>query len=578
MKLQLALVAAFAEAQDSQFKGEADGPKKGIKDGKGEKPKNSGPPIVHCSQQSGPETDYAYYYSSAYVDYAVSDFSSSSPNHGLFGSVSLADYVNELYCYIDFGSECDGEGVDIEFTKMAIEASSWAFDGVSWFKEDGCKYDSIKFMYTDANGDTQYTADDCGIFNGGAWDLASYYHQTPAKTKLSLVGTDMKMILDTDYSIKGGFVDFNWQCRSYGNDICPSKFDGSADSGCYTQSSPWQPGKDVTCSMDNTECLTTTCLADGISTFFRGDLFHVNSKHEGTFMEQLQQGIRVLKRKDTGDVLQDVMDPNNIGATCGYHIVDGGVQLNWNYAQCGIAPTMKNGMISYGITIQAFGNDADSDPMIEFYVDFDASAECLYDPEIDIDPVGFYVNQEDVDAEISKYGELKKNFDCVFFEDSKAKNQIMDHNIVNMGERIYGRLRSKGNAGYGLIYKLQRVTFTDASGKTGTPPASFNVIGGGKGSKVVQAKVQKSKYIPKKKYWRPMGEKMKFSFLSFGFENLDEQNPVDVKCHIKVNIDPNFASPSLGRSRAGPPAMLDDEDDEYDSAEWGVYDYYDEES
>lgn len=293
-------------------------------------------------------------------------------------------------------------------------------------------------------------------------------------------------------------------------------------------------------------------------------------------MKQLQQGIRVLKRKDTGVVLQDVMDPNNIGDLCGYQIVDGGIQINWNYADCNVTPTMKNGMISYGITIQAFGNDADSDPMIEFYVDFDATAECLYDPEIDID-TGFFVNQEDVDAEVSEYGSLKKNFECVFFEDSKAKNQIMPHNIVNMGERIHGRLRSKGNAGHGLIYKLQRVKFIDASGKT-NPPASFNVIGGGKGSKVVHAKVQKSKYIPNKKYWRPMGQKMKFSFLSFGFENLDEQNEVDIKCHVKIGIDPNFASPSLGRSRVGPPAMMDDdEDDEYDSAEWGVYDYYDDE-
>merc|ERR1712088_758996 len=285
-----------------------------------------------------------------------------------------------------------------------------------------------------------------------------------------------------------------------------------------------------------------------------------NSKHEGTFMDQLQADIRVLKRKDTGAVLVE-NDP------CGYTVNGNGVNINWNYEKCEVAPSMKNGKIAYGITIQAFGNDADNDDTIEFYVDFDATAECLYDPEIDVE-ASFFINQEDVEASTDDEGSLFKNFKCLFFEDEAAKNQIKEHNIVNMGERIYGRLRSKGNAGYGLIYKLQRVTFTDASGKTGTPPASFNVIGGGKGSKVVQAKVQKSKYIPKKKYWRPMGEKMKFSFLSFGFENLDEQNPVDVKCHIKVNIDPNFASPSLGRSRAGPPAMLDDEEDEYDSAEW----------
>merc|ERR1711935_320301 len=31
---------------------------------------------------------------------------------------------------------------------------------------------------------------------------------------------------------------------------------------------------------------------------------------------------------------------------------------------------------------------------------------------------------------------------------------------------------------------------------------------------------QKSKYVPNKRYWRPVGRNMKFSFLSFGFENL----------------------------------------------------------
>ena len=157
--------------------------------------------------------------------------------------MSLDNYVNDLYCYVDFASECDGQGVDIEFTRMAIESSGYVNVNGLWIEKDGCFYDSVKFMYTDVNGATQYTEEDCGIFNGDAWDISSWYHQTPATTKLSLVGTDMKMVFDSDYSINGGFVDFNWQCRSYGNDICPFKYDGSADSGCYAQSGLWSPGK-----------------------------------------------------------------------------------------------------------------------------------------------------------------------------------------------------------------------------------------------------------------------------------------------------------------------------------------------
>ena len=146
-------------------------------------------------------------------------------------------------------------------------------------------------MYTDVDGKTQYTEEDCGIFNADACDICydtnQTHDQTPATTKLSLVGTDMKMVFDSDYSINGGFVDFNWQCRSYGNDICPSKYDGSADSGCYTQSGLWSPGKQVTCSMDNAACMTTTCGATSINAFFRADLFHTNDQDSDSFADQL---------------------------------------------------------------------------------------------------------------------------------------------------------------------------------------------------------------------------------------------------------------------------------------------------
>ena len=56
--------------------------------------------------------------------------------------------------------------------------------------------------------------------------------------------------------------------------------------------------------------MTTNRSGDGISSFFRGDLFHVNgSKHPGTFMEQLEQDIRVLRRTDMGEVLLNKKKP-----------------------------------------------------------------------------------------------------------------------------------------------------------------------------------------------------------------------------------------------------------------------------
>jgi len=567
MKLHLALVAAIADAAvEFTGNGEADGPKKGIKEGKS-KPKNSGPPMVHCSQPSG--SNYYSFYGYYGGSYGPTVVSSTSLDHGLSGSVSLDNYVNDLYCYVDFASECDGQGVDIEFTRMAIEPSSWALVNGSWIRKDSCYYDSVKFMYTDANGDTQYTEEDCGIYNGDAWSLSYLYSNKPATTKLSLVGTDMKMVFDSDYSIHGGFVDFNWQCRSYGNDICPSKFDGSADSGCYTQSGLWSPGKQVTCSMDNAACMTTTCGATSINAFFRADLFHTNDQDSDSFADQLAKGTRAIYREGSTTPLVE-------NAPCGYTVNGNGIEINWDYAECQVAPSLNGDKIEYGVRLSSPGNEPGYET-IEFYVDTLASATCQYDRDVEIDADGFFINQEDVNVEDSKYGSLLKNFKCLFFEDANAKNQIKDHNIVNMGERLHGRVRSKNNGGFGLVYKLQRVTFTDASG-TLNPAPKFHVIGGGSGgmgSTVVKAAVQKSKYVPNKPYWREVGRNMKFSFLSFGFEHLADQNEVDIKCRIKIDIDPvMFPEAALGGE--GTRTLGGEAEYDYDEAGWGSDDYYDE--
>jgi len=365
-------------------------------------------------------------------------------------------------------------------------------------------------------------------------------------------------------------------------DICPSKFvAGNADSGCYTQSAPWRPGKSVSCSMENAACMTTTCEAGSIYAHFRADLFHTNSKDSRSFMQQLESGTRALYREGDSDPLI-LNNPNG----CGYTITSTGIEIEWDYSNpaCPIAPTMNaNGKIEYSIKISADGNKPNNEPMIEFYVDTDIAASCQYDPNVMIEADGFWVNQEDVAAEDSKIGSLAKIFKgCKFFADADATNEINEHNIVNMGERIHGRVRTKNGKGYGLIYKLQRVTFIDASG-TKNPAPRFHVIGGGptssggKGSTIVAAKVQKSKHIKNKPYWRPISKNMKFSFLSFGFEHLANQNQVDVKCRIKIDIDPTMFPTPTSSGPAGLRSM--GEEDYYNaeaSEEWGALDYYDE--
>ena len=70
---------------------------------------------------------------------------------------------------------------------------------------------------------------------------------------------------------------------------------------------------------------------------------------------------------------------------------------------------------------------------------------------------------------------------------------------------------------------------------------------------------------------------MKFSFLSFGFDNLSEQNEVDIKCRVKISIDPAmFPDAALSGEGTRTLGGLESEYDYSDNAEWGSLDYYDE--
>merc|ERR1711935_1119780 len=337
------------------------------------------------------------------------------------------------------------------------------------------------------------------------------------------------------------------------SDICPSKYDGAnASSGCYTQSPPaWSVNTPVSCLMDNAACMNVTCEPGSLSAFFREDLFHTNSEDGRTFVQQLVDGKRKLKRSNGDDVLHN--------QACGFVVVNGGIQVNMD----------NNGMIQYSVTLAADGNDADQSNMIEFYVDLDTTASCQYNPDVEVD-AAFWINQEDTEMATSDVGKLNNLFECCFFADQDRQNRIMPHNIVNMGEFIYGSVKSSG-VGYGLKYKLQKVTFTDVSGGTDN---EFDVIGGkgnrvGKGSNLVKAGVGKP-------YKRKMGKNQTFKFLSFGFEPHGNQQQVDVKCRIKLFLDDSL-TPSQGlnimRSGMSRPGM--DEDNEPIEG-FGAYDYYSE--
>ena len=78
-------------------------------------------------------------------------------------------------------------------------------------------------------------------------------------------------------------------------------------------------------------------------------------------------------------------------------------------------------------------------------------------------------------------GKLDSTFACNFYEDEARTKQILGHNIVNMGEMIYGQVTSEKLAG--ISYELVGVTVSNSN----NPAMSFAVIDGGKPKRRVKA-------------------------------------------------------------------------------------------
>merc|ERR1712154_652707 len=175
-------------------------------------------------------------------------------------------------------------------------------------------------------------------------------------------------------------------------------------------------------------------MGSGIDATFSADLFHTNLENGDSFMDQLSAGHRSISCN--GMELSE-------GGQCGYTVNADGVNVNWNYAACGVSPSMNaNEMIEYSVSCSSPGN-APGYETIEFYVDTSVSATCEYDP---------FVN---VDADGDASGSLKGCFDCNFYADADRNNLIGADNIVNMGENIYGEVNAKCE-GNGLLYKLSK--------------------------------------------------------------------------------------------------------------------------
>jgi len=310
--------------------------------------------------------------------------------------------------------------------------------------------------------------------------------------------------------------------------LCPSTYNGNSNSGCYVQNQPWSVGADITCTMRNSACLDVQCNPAGLNARLRKELFHINLEDERPFVEQLHNGDRAIMFGNTE--LQE-------GTDCGYSIDGDFVVINWNYSTCDVEPSMSHSLycpgeansqnaILYEIRVVSPGNAGDEDETIEFYVDTDVAASCQYCTKFVVDAKGFYVNQEDVSAAKEAIGDWSEDFSCKLFSDSEYNNQLTDSSIINMGQNIYGLVESQTTLP-GVKYNLVDFIVSDGNDNA-DPDHVFKVIDNGVTSQLVSASSADS---------ASTGSSLAFTYLSFGFENLDNQNDLDNKCVITLSLE-----------------------------------------
>ena len=151
-------------------------------------------------------------------------------DNDLNGKLTIDHYEEDLHCYVEIGSKCNSDGVEVEFTDLTVETSyNYEHNYYPEYRVDnyiytGC-YDSVHFAYM-SNGSQVQTDYQCGCLHPshsscGYKAMYTYPHYTeyyqfsvtdkPAKH--DLIGTDIKLILGTDYTRTGKFT-VEWKCRT----------------------------------------------------------------------------------------------------------------------------------------------------------------------------------------------------------------------------------------------------------------------------------------------------------------------------------------------------------------------------
>ena len=99
--------------------------------------------------------------------------------------------------------------------------------------------------------------------------------------------------------------------------------------------------------------------------------------------------------------------------------------------------------IHYSVSLSV--EHRDGSKMVEFAIDTDVTATCSYCSSITMRSDGFIANQEDTIVDTPGLGKFDELFTCRFYTDPKFQNEILSHDLVNMGTTVYGRVETDRN-------------------------------------------------------------------------------------------------------------------------------------
>ena len=107
-------------------------------------------------------------------------------------------------CYVDIGSSCDANGVQVEITHMELETNTFYNRDTKKYEYYGC-FDTINFTWLNKDGESAEKTDpQCGCLGENHTSCDEhpfeddYITVTENPTQYNLVGTNVKLVLQSD--------------------------------------------------------------------------------------------------------------------------------------------------------------------------------------------------------------------------------------------------------------------------------------------------------------------------------------------------------------------------------------------